>query len=50
MISEDIDYLIVPVGGGGLISGMTKIKEFNNNIKVIGVEPEGANSTDQYVK
>lgn len=45
MICEDIDYLIVPVGGGGLISGMTKIKDLNNNnIKIIGVEPEGANS------
>lgn len=36
----DADYVIVPIGGGGLISGIsTAIKETNQKIKVIGVEP-----------
>jgi len=42
-IKEPIDYLIVPVGGGGLISGAgTYIKEKNRKTKVIGAEPLGA--------
>lgn len=41
----DADFFIIPVGGGGLIAGMAAaIKHFNPNIKVIGVEPKGANS------
>lgn len=40
---EDVDYVIVPVGGGGLIAGIAiAIKEKNPHIKVIGVEPKGA--------
>jgi threonine dehydratase len=43
---ENIDAIIVPIGGGGLISGiLTAIKETNPKIKVIGVEPELANDT-----
>lgn len=43
---EHIDAIIVPIGGGGLISGiLTAIKETNPKIKVIGVEPEIANDT-----
>ncbi len=39
----DVDYVIVGVGGGGLISGIaTAIKAQRPNAKVIGVEPEGA--------
>lgn len=42
----DLDVVYVPVGGGGLISGIaTSIKESNPKIKVIGVEPELANDT-----
>ncbi|MBT2680477.1 threonine/serine dehydratase [Bacillus sp. ISL-35] len=42
----DVDAVIVPVGGGGLLSGiLTAIKETNPKIKVIGVEPEIANDT-----
>ncbi|MCY6485030.1 threonine ammonia-lyase [Clostridium aestuarii] len=40
---KDIDYILAPVGGGGLISGIAfAAKSINPNIKVIGVEPEGA--------
>ncbi|MEM8921031.1 MAG: pyridoxal-phosphate dependent enzyme, partial [Pseudomonadota bacterium] len=36
----DLDVLIVPVGGGGLISGMaTAAKAINPRIQMIGVEP-----------
>jgi threonine dehydratase len=38
---EDLEAVIVPIGGGGLISGIAcAIKESNPKIKVIGVEPE----------
>ncbi len=44
-LSEKPDYLIVPIGGGGLISGLgTYAKAKNPQIKLIGVEPEGAPS------
>lgn len=40
-----IDYIFVPIGGGGLASGLlTVIKEFSPQTQVIGVEPEGAAS------
>ena len=43
---DNIDAIIVPIGGGGLISGiLTAIKETNPKIKVIGVEPAIANDT-----
>lgn len=39
----NVNYVIVPIGGGGLISGIaTAIKLKNSAIKVIGVEPFGA--------
>lgn len=39
----DADIIIVPVGGGGLISGIAAaVKQINPMVKVIGVEPEGA--------
>ena len=39
-----VDYVLVPIGGGGLATGVsTLVKLLNPNIKVIGVEPEGAN-------
>lgn len=42
----DIEIIVVPVGGGGLISGiLTAVKEINPDIRVIGVEPETANDT-----
>jgi threonine dehydratase len=37
---EDVDTVIVPVGGGGLISGIaTAIKETKPSVRVIGAEP-----------
>jgi len=40
---DDFDAIIVPVGGGGLISGISKLaKELNPNIKIIGVAAAGA--------
>lgn len=41
----DVDAVIVPIGGGGLIAGIAlAIKEMNPKIKVIGVEAAGAAS------
>lgn len=38
------DYIFVPVGGGGLISGIAiAVKSVNPKVKVIGVQAEGAN-------
>lgn len=43
---EEADVIYVPIGGGGLISGIsTVIKEKHPRIQVIGVEPELANDT-----
>ncbi|WP_372651593.1 threonine ammonia-lyase [Halobacteriovorax sp.] len=37
----DLDVLIAPIGGGGLISGVSvALKELNPNIRIIGVEAE----------
>lgn len=42
---QDVDAIIVPVGGGGLISGVAlAAKQLNPNIKVYGVQAEGAPS------
>ncbi len=39
-----VDIILVPVGGGGLACGVSTLaKLLNPNIKVIGVEPAGAN-------
>ena len=41
----DMDAVIVPIGGGGLISGVAyAVKQLNPNIKVYGVQAEGAPS------
>ena len=39
-----VDYILVPIGGGGLATGVSTLaKLLNPKIKVIGVEPAGAN-------
>ena len=38
-----VDYILVPIGGGGLATGVSTLaKMLNPNIRVIGVEPAGA--------
>lgn len=47
---EPIDYVFVPVGGGGLASGLSSIfKLLSPNTKIIGVEPEGAPSMQRAI-
>jgi len=42
--NNDLEIVIAPIGGGGLISGTsTCVKGINNKIKVMGAEPENAN-------
>lgn len=48
---SDIDFVIVPVGGGGLCSGVSSyLKTFSPNTKIIGVEPQGAPSMTEALK
>ena len=42
---KDIDTVVIPVGGGGLIAGMASaFRQVNPNIKIIGVVASGANA------
>ncbi len=46
-----IDYLFLPVGGGGLASGVSSVfKQLSPDTKVIGVEPLGAPSMSTSIK
>lgn len=46
-----VDYILVPVGGGGLATGVSTLaKLLNPHIKVIGVEPAGANCLQESLK
>jgi threonine dehydratase len=50
IVSEwpDVDVIVVPVGGGGLVSGIgAYVKQTAPHIRVIGVEPESANAMQQ---
>lgn len=48
---SEIDYLFVPVGGGGLSAGVgSYFKTFSPKTKIIGVEPEGAPSMTEALK
>ena len=48
---EDIDYVFVPVGGGGLAAGTgTYFKTYSPKTNIIGVEPEGAPSMSEAFK
>ena len=45
---DDVDIVVVGIGGGALSSGIAiAVKEQNPKIKVYGVEPEGANAMQQ---
>ena len=46
-----VDYILVPIGGGGLATGVSTLaKLLNPHIKVIGVEPAGANCMQESLK
>lgn len=47
----NLDVILCPIGGGGLISGVALYaKSINPNIKVIGVQSEGANAMERSFK
>ncbi len=47
----DVDYVFVPVGGGGLLAGVSvALKSLRPEVKIFGVEPEGADSLYQSLK
>lgn len=46
-----VDYVLVPIGGGGLAAGVSVLaKLLNPKIKVIGIEPAGANCVEESIK
>jgi len=50
-VAEDLDYVFVPVGGGGLASGISLgFRNFSPDAKVIGVEPKNADDAYQSLK
>jgi threonine dehydratase len=50
-IQEPIDYLFVPIGGGGLTAGLCEVfKQLSPDTKIIGIEPEGAPSMTEALK
>jgi threonine dehydratase len=50
-IKEKIDFLFVPIGGGGLASGLgSYFKGVSPDTKIIGVEPAGAPAMYQSLK
>ena len=50
-IKEKLDYVVISVGGGGLISGVSSyLKQIFPNTKIIGVEPEGAKGLSESLK
>ena len=49
--SHSIDYLVVPIGGGGLIAGIISYFKIKSpNTKIIGVEPAGAEAMSESIK
>lgn len=46
-----VDIILVPIGGGGLASGVSTLAKFlNPNVTVVGVEPAGANCMQESLK
>ncbi len=49
-MEEQIDYVFIPVGGGGLASGLSTVfKQLSPTTKIIGVEPKGAPSMTESI-
>lgn len=49
--NEPIDYVFAPLGGGGLLAGISSMfKELSPNTKIIGIEPQGAPSMKTSLK
>ncbi len=50
-MSDGVDIVIAPIGGGGLVSGIgTYLKEKSPKTKILGVEPSGAASMHEAIK
>ncbi|MFN8254071.1 MAG: threonine ammonia-lyase IlvA [Bacteroidales bacterium] len=50
-LNESVDYLVVPIGGGGLIAGLISVfKQISPDTKIIGAEPLGAPSMQESIK
>ncbi|MGA2297140.1 MAG: pyridoxal-phosphate dependent enzyme [FCB group bacterium] len=48
---KDLDYIITPVGGGGLLSGtLISTSSLSQNTKVIAAEPEGADDAYRSIR
>ncbi len=48
---SDVDFMFVPIGGGGLCAGIGEyIKTFSPKTKIVGVEPAGAPSMKEALK
>jgi threonine dehydratase len=49
--THPIDYVFVPIGGGGLSAGLSAVfKELSPQTKIIGVEPKGAPAMSRSIK
>ena len=47
---DNLDYLFIPIGGGGLISGAINVfKQLSPKTKIIGIEPKGAPSMSKSI-
>ena len=47
---DHLDYLFIPIGGGGLISGAINVfKQLSTKTKIIGIEPKGAPSMSKSI-
>ncbi len=50
-VKEPIDYVFVPIGGGGLVSGIISVfSQLSPQTKIVGVEPKGASSMKESLK
>ncbi len=50
-LTDPIDYVFVPIGGGGLAAGLSSVfSQLSPTTKIIGVQPAGAPSMYQSIK